>query len=245
MTLERWLLKKKGLPLPISPTGTITFREMELFKLKYRREAPYLYWFFRTLPRWYAQQKNKGTGVLAYIHNRWINPSHIIKIHHPDIIKGHYRDSDTIMLYAMFQLLVDYVEIECGRAGFYESWYEKVYTWFRDLPIIGWFLPPIRNKRQGLHYLRWCMKLTSEHPSQAHHGKQVFKLYKWWTKERPTRKDPFNEYCEKREFRDWGGSLTPTEKKALDKATRLESRYEKEDARMLKLLVSIRKGMWT
>lgn len=193
----------------------------------------------------YAQLKNYCTNGLAYIHNRWVNPKTHVHIRHPEFEKGHYYDADTRMLYANFQLLVDYVEIECGHTEHFQTHWQRWRQSVHSIPVIGWFIPPSRNIRQGLHYLRFCMKLKDEMPSQAAHGREVFRLYKWWTKTRPARLDPWTPYYILREHRDWKGSLTPKEKKLMDKCQRLEDRYDREDERNLIALIKIRKGLWT
>lgn len=192
----------------------------------------------------YVVISQQGTAMLGYIHNRWICPRHHVVIKHPDYSKGTYFDKDTTLLFASFQILVDFVELECGHDHHYltpmEKWYRKV----QYAPVIGWFLPPLRNRLQGLHYLRWAMKLKDV-PAQGAHAKEVFRLYKWWTHERPSRVDPWDDYATLREGRDWKGSLTLKEKRLLKKCQRLEDKYDKEDEKNLIALMKIRQGLWT
>lgn len=193
----------------------------------------------------YSQFKSPFITVLAYIHNRWVDPKTHVYIRHPEFEKGHYYDADTRMLYANFQLLVDYVEIECDHTEYFQTSWQRFRQWCNELPVIGWFLPPSRNIRQGLHYLRFCIKLKDEMPSQSAHGKEVFRLYKWWTKERPARQDPWEQYSRSREGKDWKGPLTPKEKKLMKQCQVREDKYEREDERNLIALIKIRKGLWT
>lgn len=185
----------------------------------------------------------------VYIHNRWVNPCDRVIIHHPGVQKGHYYDSDHVMLHVMFQMIVDFVEIECavfpvGNSHF-ETRGQAINRWFRELPFLRWFVMPPRNARRGLYHLRWAMGLKQEHPSQAQFARDIFTLYRFWIHDRPARKDPFSAYSALREGKSWKGPLTPKERKALKAAQKLEDKYEKQDERMLHLIVKQRTGLWT
>lgn len=186
--------------------------------------------------------------TMSYIHNRWVCPSDRVVIRHPDYPRGHYYDADGKMLYILFQMLVDFVEIECAifppNSNYFETRQQRIYRIIQDLPVLTWLLPSTRNARRGLYHLRWAMKLK-DMPGQAEHAKAVFKLYRFWKHERPARKDPFAAYSAAREGKEWRGSLTPKEKKLLDRGTKLEDKYEREDEKMLHLLMKIRMGLWT
>jgi hypothetical protein len=188
---------------------------------------------------------------VSYIHNRWVVPSHRVTIKHPDYTVGHYHDKDYIMLYAMFQLIVDYVEIECASPmgvseNYYETFWQKCNRWMRQLPILHWYLRPVRNARRGLHHLRWQMNMK-DHPRQKQFAKDIFRVYRFWKHERPTRKDPFESYykAREREGKDWQGKLTPHESKLLERGGRLENKQEKQDEQMLHLIIKHRNGLWT
>ncbi len=190
---------------------------------------------------------NLYRDIMSYIHNRWIDPSDRVIIQHYDYPRGYYHDADSKMLYILFQMVVDFVEIECGHIhgtfGF-ETRGQKAYRIISELPLLSWLLPSCRNARHGLHHLRWAMKLK-DMPSQAEHARAVFKLYKFWKHDRPNRKEPFESYYQAREGKDWRGSLSPKEKKLLDRGAKLEAKYEREDEQMLHLLMKIRTGLWT
>lgn len=186
---------------------------------------------------------------VTYIHNRWVCPSDRVIIRHPDYAVGHYHDKDFTMLYVMFQLIVDYVEIECAsRLGASEDYYET--TWqkwdrrWRELPVLHWYVKPVRNIRRGLHHLRWQINMK-DHPGQTQFAKDIFRLYKFWKHDRPARKDPFEKYHLAREGKAWRGKLTPEEDKLLKRGANLEVKHEKEDERMLHLIIKQRNGLWT
>jgi len=173
----------------------------------------------------------------VYIHNRFVCPSDRVIIHHKGFGKGRYHDADYIMLFVMFQMLVDFIEIECSYSNhssrhlFTTPW-EKCYEWLRNIPVLHWFLSPVRNARRGLHRLRWEMTLDrAEYPSpqQAQSARELFRLYKFWVHDRPRRKNPFD------------GSL----KGKYLKIVELEDSYDKEDEEMLHLLIKNRRCLWT
>mgnify|MGYP001331169892 CR=1 FL=1 len=196
--------------------------------------------------RWSNLYRKAITNPLAYIHNRWINPSDRVIITHPDCPRGRYRDTDTVMLYALFQLLVDYIELECGNflSTRYENGWQTWYRRFRELPLIHWFIPPVRHAQRGLHYLRWEMSLKDS-PSQAETAKELFTLYRFWKHERDERIDPFASYHALREGKDWKGPHTEEEERRFTDAVALEARYDEEDTDMLTRIVKIRHSMWT
>jgi hypothetical protein len=196
--------------------------------------------------RWSNLYRKYVTNPLAYVHNRWINPSDRVIIKHPDYPQGHYHDTDSVMMYVLFQLLVDYIEIECGN--FLSTRYETRWqTWgrrVRELPVIHWLVPMPPHALRGLHHLRWEMKLT-DHPRQANAAKELFTLYRFWKHVRPARIDPFASYHELRDGKDWKGPITAEESSRLQEASDLEAQYEQEDTDMLQRIVKARSGMWT
>lgn len=81
-------------------------------------------------------------------------------------------------------------------------------------------------------------------------------LYKWWTKIRPNRKDPFDKPGIKSPtFYVKNGQIAPTSKemkkkfnawyKASKESKRLDKKWEKEDQRNLHRLIDLRDNMWT
>jgi len=183
----------------------------------------------------------------VYIHNRWVCPSDRVIINHHEYQKGAYHDSDYRMLYILFQMVVDFVEIECGSSWgpyHFETFWQKAYRKLYTIPILRWFLPPIRNARRGLHHLRWAMKLT-DIPSQAQHARDVFTLYRFWRHERPSRIDPWDVARLCRGDYNLGDPISEEYGAFLVRASKLEDKYNQEDEDMLHLLIKIRMGLWT
>ena len=195
--------------------------------------------------------RNPFTTFSAYLHNRFICPSHRVTIRHPDCPKGHYRDADTILLYAAFTVLQDYVEIELGSHWgpyYFETFGQKVYRIISNLPGLHWYLPHGRNVRRGLHHLRWAMNLK-DMPSQAESARHTYQLYRFWTRSRRARVEPFStggdRFENERVIRNGRFQLSPEYSAYLDTQSALEEKYHAEDTEMLKLLVEIRRSLWT
>lgn len=197
--------------------------------------------------RWSQLYRTCITDPLAYIHNRWINPSDRVIIKHPDYPQGHYHDTDYVMLYVLFQMLVDYVELELGNflSIRYETTKQKWYRRFQELPLIHWLLPPARNARRGLHHLRWEMTLKDQLPMQSTSAKEVFALYRFWKHERPRRVDPFAVWHTLRKDKDWKSPKTEQEDAIFLEGVALEIAQEQEDTDMLIRIIKVRNCLWT
>jgi hypothetical protein len=186
------------------------------------------------------------TDILAFIHNYWICPSNRITIHHADCPRGHYHDADYVMMYALFQMVVDYVEIELsGNLGDgFETRWQKFVRDCGSLPFIHWFVKAPRNARRGLYHLRWGMRLT-DHPSQAEFCKDMFALYKFWKHTRPRREEAHFYWHLMREGKSWRAPHTPEEDRLFAVGEELQAKYDTEDQDMLLSIIRIRRSMWT
>lgn len=192
-------------------------------------------------------------SLLSYIHNLWIVPSHKIIITDKNYGIGSYHDTDYKMLYANFQLLVDYVEIECAsmNSQHFNTPFQKVISALQLLPILSWLIPPVRNRLQGLHYLRWEMNLKDESHDQSLSAHITYDLYYWWVKERPSRIDPwensvdFSDVFDNAEKNGGIMTLTPIQKHSLDATREIQDKYDKEDNEMLETLINHRTHLWT
>lgn len=202
---------------------------------------------------WHLPFRTAREFIFPYIHNRWISPSHKIIIRNSQYPKGSYHDIDDIMLFGMFQLLVDYVEIECSifpcgtpdQDRLFETRWNLVLQWIEGIPGFRYLVPSTRNATRGLHHLRWAMKLGKESPSQAESAKEIFALYRFWKHTRPRRPGAWDLYTDVRVDRDWKTPLTKKERRLLNKCHATEERYHREDQQMLIRLIKQRRSMWT
>ncbi len=131
-----------------------------------------------------------------------------------DTLTG-YCDKDEVMLHACFQILVNFVKTEWDDG---KGWRAETFGRQHDIKksrqdMVKWGYPKdlIKKEIQGL----------------IRHNKinqEIWDLYNWWTKIRPTR-DP-NKYA------DW-------DHKKMDFV------YDVEDCEMLDRLMKVRRYLWT
>ncbi len=167
-----------------------------------------------------------------------------------------WHDSDTQILHANFQILVNYVEKEC-------AWMNVVFSsdeW-NELPLIQRLYltcgGTLRSRRLGTKYLQWECDLRDDDGKPSHQAtiaKQIYDLYWWWTIVRPKRVDPYSKIDAKFDPAWWGnnGPVTDEQKQQLalwtkqsDAANLLEEQYYQEDTDQLKKLMDLRNCMWT
>lgn len=191
---------------------------------------------------------------LSYIHNRFIHPSHKVTIRNKEYGKGRYHDPDNQLLYVMFQCLIDFIEIDCAsrNSKYYQTKLQKIINFFIKNDTLDYLIPPTRNAKQGLHYLRWEKNLKDTNPSQSESAKAFLKLYKFWVHDRPSRVDPWDLVSddESVDIMEKIKSHTPLEfsdkyLQAIRQAGALEEQYHQEDQEMLHLLITHRRSMWT
>jgi len=184
------------------------------------------------------------------------SPANIIKIEHKECDKS-WCDTDYLMLYANFQLLVNYVEIErasfdaliCNVEGIRISFFRKL--------LFKFFGVYIRSRELGLKSIedsiddhRKEIKDTDSPEYRTQQFKYInamkksIELYKWWVDERDSdynRNDGSLIDLELHvENIDGLGSVVQI-KNYLEKDLEL---YEK-DTEKLKELIDIREILWT
>lgn len=259
------MIRKIKKSLYLEKPVALQHHEWEAWHENTRRERPAAYFFRVTLPDWFEDiYKNitKPFNDLRYaIRVRVFDRYHVI---HTGLEPG-YADCDTRMLHGMFNLLVDFVEVEQAwmHVAFDEAAQKKYsHPWWS----LGWTrFRAFRDPEAGLAYLRWEMTLDDpalkEHersPSQAQTAREVWELYHWWKEVRPNRPDPhdasgWSEYCDARraigrsplDFRYVDEEDQQRRRTALDRTHEIEQAYDREDDEMLMRLIKIRKSLWT
>lgn len=206
-----------------------------------------------------------------YMHNRYISKTHALT---SKLKRGQWHEFDTRMLHALFDELVDFVEVELAwhhvvcsdeeRLKHTTPWYRK------NFPLGLW-----RKPEAGLAYLDWAAQLkhdegwidkndpTFGQPTpQALAAQQTLKLYNWWKSERPKRPDPmdasgWSDHCEKRRLENKSNNATfwstfetadsdnEHTTRILELCHKLEQEHDNEDTAMLHTLINIRHHLWT
>lgn len=251
--------------LDLNKPNALQWHEWTEWHAKNKAERPVAYWLTETLPDFGRDIRKRITkpfnDVRYWIRCRVFDKYHIIRTG----LKPGYADCDVRMLHGMFNLLVDFVEVEKAwmnvafdaeaRKKYHVPWYS-----------IGWLrFRSFRNPQAGLDHLRWEMTLDDPNlpygersPHQAEVAREIWEIYHWWKYVRPTRPDPmdasgWSAYCDAR--RDQGihflddSKETPESRKEsrriLDNCRDIEVAQEREDEEMLIRLIKIRKSLWT
>lgn len=261
MNILEQIKNKLALDKPLA----LQWHEWEEWEVQMKKERPLAYWLNETVPDFFSDIRRSITrpfkDLRCWIRYRTFDKYYVI----PTGLEPGYYDADTRLLHGMFQLLVDFVEIEKAwmhvvwsddrRKEFRVPWYSQ--GWFR---FKNW-----KCKEAGLAYLNWECTLNSPNlleeercESQAQTAYEIIDLYKWWTEIRPNRPDPhdasgWTEYCEKR--RESGRSFLDTRyesledenecRRLLDLTHKIEEEQYAEDTQMLTRLITIRRSLWT
>lgn len=251
-----------------------TSREWREWEISAKRDQPFAYWLHEVAADWLkARWKNiisPFEWFRCFLRYRIFDRYHVI----PTGLEPGYRDADSRMLHGMFNLLVDFVEVEKAWMNVVfdeEERKKRKHPWWS----IGWSrIRSFRDPDGGIAHLRW--ETTLDHPdkpaherspSQAATAREILVLYYWWKDVRPNRPDPmeasgWSQYCDDRRTaaEDESGDVSTWElldfeddtpqdrektRELLDECHRLEGLYEKEDEEMLIRLVKIRKHLWT
>ena len=276
MTFNHWSCSKfanwvRGTPKPLSATAEDWNAWGETAKTKKIR-----YWlaeeFLDSLQSFLYWPTNCIRDVRHYINNRWISKTHSLASR---LRRGQWHDFDTRLLHAVFDELINFVEIEQAWMLVISSDEERIKyktPWYRALFRIGsWRYP-----EAGVAYLMWasglkydtdCVDQTDPNfgkpTTQALAAQETLVLYKWWKEERPKRHDPseasgWSDYCEKKrtvakakgDDTFWSSFVTNEDnqeisRSILDLCHKIKTEQEEEDTAMLIRLVKIRQSLWT
>jgi hypothetical protein len=124
--------------------------------------------------------------------------------------------------------------------------YPKLYRY----NIFRWI--PFRCPEAGIAHLEWEMSLEDESEEQRNSAKTIYDLYNWWKVKRPQREDPYDisgYNSLKVDEVNWLDESNPEYKEIVYKkvleGSKIEDSYYKEDSEMLKLLIDVRRSLWT
>jgi hypothetical protein len=260
-----WL---RGVPKPAAGTA----EEWNAWK-KIAKAKKFRYWLTEDgldyLQRFVYWPANRINNMKHYIDNRWITKSHTLT---SNLKRGKWYDFDTRLLHAVFDELVNFVEIELAWKWVVCSTEErKKYKMpeYRSIFRIGLWRCPAA----GIAYVNWAAELKNDEnwmdkndpsfgqPSpQALAAQKTLLLYNWWKTERPNRLDPseasgWSDYCEENftaaEARGddplFSNFITHEDghsRHILDTYHKLEKEQKEEDTAMLIRLIKLRQSLW-
>ena len=241
------------------------WHEWDEWEAKVRAERPFAFWISNTVPDKIGsicKSIVKPFNDLRYgIRVRVFDRYHVI----PTGLAPGYADCDTRMLHGMFNLLVDFVEVE--KAWMHvvfnkEARKERKHPWWS----LGWTrFKAFRDPEAGLAHLRWEMTLDDPNlpmdersDSQAQCAREVYEIYDWWKNIRPWRPDSldasgWSDLCEQRrasgkhmlDFRYETPEEETLTQEILQLSRDIEQQQNQEDEEMLIRLIKIRRSLWT
>ena len=246
--------------LDLDKPDALPWGEWDKWHEKTRVKRPIAYFLSETVPDF---TENIWKTITSPYHNmrkflryRIFAPMHIIKTG----LEPGYWDMDSRLMHGVFNMLVDFVEIEKAwmnvvfneesRKKFKCPWYCRGWTRW-----LTWRCP-----EAGLEHLRWEATLDSDNlplehrcDQQAVSAREIMDIYDWWKNRRPTRKDSmeisgWSDWCEIHSFGSIAGQSDKDKdrvKEMLDKMHKIEAQYDEEDELMLTRLIKIRKHLWT
>lgn len=234
------------------PPNSATSEEWELFDQNCKTKFPIRYWLNESLiPNTWDHVKNSFSTFKDMLNHYLIERLHIIDTKLPP---GYY-DLGTRLLYGLFALLVDYVEIECAWMNkVSERGLEEKRPWWKKEPRFK------RSREKGLEYLDWEINLKNEkskdigeksiNKDQSEAAQIAKELYLWWVDERPKREDPYKmmddpTFVKGNSLKDWLNKDDPKRDESIKKMYEKEIQQDEEDTQMLIKLVQLRKSLWT
>jgi hypothetical protein len=185
-------------------------------------------------------------------------------------LKPGYHDTSSLVDVVLFELLVDFVELEkahmelilCTGDEYGHKWESRLYRWLPEFLTRSY-----RSRKFGIKYLEWEAGLDDpsldeyeRSPYQAHAAREILELYKWYKDELPGRIDPFtafHDYCNllRRKYqdesrldffkRDLPEDEDATQTRLLKLGMKLEERYYDEDTERMHRILKIRSSLWT
>lgn len=239
------------------PPYAATFDGWDQFEQKFKKNAIIRYYLNESIS--YIRSKSRRLKDIKYWFLYRFHPCH--RYHVVDSGLGYgYHDKRETMLHAMFNLLVDYVEVELASRN--DSYKE---------PITHMIFHPFtdhRSPKDGIEYLMWEINSTgpinigvnSSKNSQSGSALEVYTLYMWWKNRKqlydltePKYPDELNSITETNSIMYTNSALFKTQYPDLHKAYEEylytsgihEENTDAMDQVMLHRLINIRLGLWT
>ena len=193
------ILRAVGAPLH---PGCATAEVHRAYEKEVRAAHPYAWWLTQTvfdgIQEIALYPLEKWEDAVAYYHNRFVSRSHILRT---GLRPGGYHTADEQILEGLFKRLVDFVEVE-------EAWHhcacdKEARAKFNRPKRSAW--TEWRCPEAGLEQLEWASNLLYSQDDgigkddplfgkpipQAEDAREIRRLYRWWTIERPKRPDPY------------------------------------------------------
>jgi len=240
--------------LQIEKPTAASYQEWRRWEEESKAKYPIRYFITETVPKYLSNMKrtivSPFVNLKKFFYNRFVEIHHIIKMD----LKPGWHEYDEKMLYANFQILVDYVELDCASHAVDSttpSFWNRIFKGRN-----AW-----RSRELGLKYL--APHSLEEDPTCADEitknnqvRKELMDLYIWWKDVRPNRVDPYESLRwkavhgshEGENIWDWmePGDIEAKAKlrQAAQESWNLEEAYRREDQERLEKLVKLREWLW-
>jgi hypothetical protein len=146
------------------PTGA-TWEEWRLFDKRFKEKAPVRYYLCESIGwiEWYLFRAPKE--IVWWVKYRTTHRYHVA---HTGLKPG-YHSVDELILYSVFMLVQNFVELRCARK----------YKWFYPKRA-----KVLDKKRCGQEYLK-CMQRDEDNAHLRRPFQAILQVYQYWTIERP------------------------------------------------------------
>jgi hypothetical protein len=253
-TLANWVLSKAGTKKPA--VGT------EEDWMDWRKVTPWntvIEDWFDNLQDIFTFPYDVCDTIRIYTRNRFITKTHMIDT---KLTPGLWHESDERLLHGMFNVLVDFVEVEKAHMNnVCETSQEK--PWWLRFRFLRW--GEHRSIESGIAYLDWEIDLKNKRcedydgldmTPQSISAQEQKDLYLWWRNVRPNREDiheitGYTKLCEEIYPTGWNvfQDLTPEQnikmELVLNNIYQIETTREQEDEDMMIRLIKLRQHLWT
>jgi hypothetical protein len=257
--------------IPKLHSGTST--QWKEWKKAAKDDNQFVYWFteefLNKAQNFFMFPYDVWDGFRVYVRNRYISKTHLVSTH---LKKGEWHETEEVLLHSMFELLVDFVEIEQASMALWNEENRKEYKsktpwWNRSLTYrFGQW----RSRELGIKSLEWAMTLKhgdgdylpetdSRFGTPTNHAKaacEIMDLYIWWKDVRPVRPTPDELSGRTEAFKNRFDNTedlwdildrvqTKEEKDMYEVSSRIEIAQHEEDTDMMVRLIKVRSDMWT
>lgn len=212
------------------------------------------YWMSRKMPAWFRHKASKVRDVKLWFQYRFQNEHayHLI-----DTKLGYgYHEIEERMLYGMFNLLVNFVEVEKAQLHYIGMDKDDVRPSpkFAGLQHLDWEIELVHDEDECIAC--GTPELINKPTSQAIAAFEIKYLYQWWVDIRPKRPDPWDNeklsalypHDDDMDIMEMLGTKNPKKdklaKELREQAHEQEMKYQKQDDEMLMRLVEIRHALW-
>jgi len=242
-----------------NPPGALTSKGWRLFDQEFEKLAPIRYWSKNVFRLSVIEPiKWKYEKISDWIRYRTYDSYHVVDTG----LEPQYYGLDTRILHVNFNMLKDFVEVDQAlHTYWWSAEFTEQATWCeKHMPFYRNFFP-FRRPDLGIKHLDWAITLDDptlplheQCPSQAESARETKLLYKWWTEDRPARKEidhvPYDDQglgilSALDEDFDHDAEDYKQHVESMDARSKQEADWHEEDDQMLIRLIKLRRSLWT